>query len=125
MALIQGLTVLLIFQLMGEAVSVLLALPVPGPVLGMLFLGVALLVCRQVPSFIEQASSGLLAHLSLLFIPAGVGLMVHFDRLSSEWLPIAVALFVSTLVSLVLTAWLMQWLIGRKRKLAAESKHRD
>lgn len=112
MAIIQGLTVLLIFQLIGEVLSVMFALPVPGPVLGMLLLACSLLAYRSVPLFVEQASSGLLLHLSLLFVPAGVGLMVHFDRLGEEWFAIAVALLCSTLLSLVATAWLMQKLMS-------------
>ena len=111
MAFIQGLAVLLIFQLIGEMLTVLLALPVPGPVLGLLLLTISLLLMRTIPKFIEQAGTGLLAHFSLLFVPAGVGLMVHFDRLGDEWLPIAVALLVSTLLSLIATAWLMQLLV--------------
>jgi len=50
----------------------------------------------------------LLSHLSLLFVPAGVGMMVHFDRIASEWLPITLALFFSTLITMVATAAIMQ-----------------
>ena len=55
--------------------------------------------------------SALLSHLSLLFVPAGVGVMVHWGRIGHDWLPITVALVLSTLLSLGLTALFMQVLI--------------
>jgi len=108
MRFLNGITILLICQLLGEATSVSLDLPVPGPVLGMLLLFAALSVRRGVPESMESASTALLSHLSLLFVPAGVGLMVHFDRVSEEWLPIAVTLLLSTVISLVATALIMK-----------------
>ena len=108
MALIYGMTLLLLFQLLGEVGVRMLGAPVPGPVLGMLLLFLLLLIRGSVPGWLEQTTSGLLAHLSLLFVPAGVGLMVHFHRIGAEWAPIAVALLLSTLLTLVVTAWVMQ-----------------
>ena len=55
--------------------------------------------------------SALLSHLSLLLVPAGVGVMVHWGRIGHDWLPITVALVLSTLLSLALTALFMQVLI--------------
>ena len=55
-----------------------------------------------VPAGLREAANGLLSHLSLLFVPAGAGVMVHFARLGSEWLPIVVALVASTLLTLSL-----------------------
>jgi holin-like protein len=51
----------------------------------------------------------LLKHLSLLFVPAGVGVMLHVTRLANEWLPIVVALLASTALAIVVTALVMQW----------------
>ncbi|MGB0865008.1 MAG: CidA/LrgA family protein [Granulosicoccaceae bacterium] len=112
MAIVQGFTVLLIFQLIGEVLSVALALAIPGPVLGMLVLAISLLAYRKVPAAVDEASSGLLRHLSLLFVPAGVGVMVHFERLGEAWFALVIALMLSTLVTLVATAWLMQLIIN-------------
>ena len=76
MPLIYGMTVLLVFQLLGEVGVRSLDIPVPGPVAGMLLLLLALIVRRGVPLALDRSASGLLSHLSLLFVPAGVGLMV-------------------------------------------------
>ena len=88
MRLINGLAILLVYQLLGEISVHFLQLPVPGPVLGMLLLFLTLLLRGGPTESMDTASSGLLSHLSLLFVPAGVGMIVHFHRIASEWLPI-------------------------------------
>ena len=101
---LAGATWLLLFQCAGEVVSHVLGLPVPGPVVGMLLLFIALRVRDRVPESIGVAADALARHLSLLFVPAGVGVMMYFGRLAGEWLPIVVALFVSTVVALAVAA---------------------
>ena len=98
-------------QLAGEVIARTLGLPVPGPVVGMLLLFVALLVRGRVPKALQEASDGLLAHLSLLFVPAGVGVMLHVPLLSAQWRPIAVAVVVSTLATIVVTALVMRLML--------------
>jgi len=99
-----GVTWLLLFQCAGEAVSHLLGLPVPGPVVGMLLLFVALRIRDSVPDSIGVAADALAKHLSLLFVPAGVGVMMYFGRLAGEWLPIVAALLISTIVAIAVAA---------------------
>ena len=111
MNFLNGITLLLIYQLIGEVSARLLKLPIPGPVLGMLLLFISLLIRDSLAETIETATSALLSHLSLLFVPAGVGVMVHWGRIGQDWLPITVALVLSTLLSLGLTALFMQVLI--------------
>lgn len=108
MSFLTGITLLLVYQLVGEVTVRLLGLPIPGPVLGMTLLFITLLVRGYTPEPLNTASGALLSHLSLLFVPAGVGMMVHFDRIASEWLPITLALFFSTLITMVATAAIMQ-----------------
>lgn len=126
MTFLTGLTWLLVFQLVGEVIVRLLAWPVPGPVLGMLLLFLMLLAARGVPEPLDTASTGLLAHLSLLFVPAGVGIMVHADRLLAEWLPIVAVLLVTTLLTMLFTAGVMmlacRWLAPGYRR---EGKSHD
>jgi putative effector of murein hydrolase LrgA (UPF0299 family) len=109
MQLINGITLLLIYQLAGEVSVRLLGLPVPGPVMGMVMLFITLMVRGRMVKAVEPASSALLGHLSLLFVPAGVGLIVHFSRLGNEWLPISVTLLLSTIITMAVTALVMQW----------------
>jgi holin-like protein len=107
MTFINGLTILLFYQLVGEISVRWLGLPVPGPVLGMIMLVITLVIYGRAPESLNTASTTLLSHLSLLFIPAGVGMMVHFDRIANEWLSISVALILSTVITLVFSALIM------------------
>jgi putative effector of murein hydrolase LrgA (UPF0299 family) len=109
MQLINGITLLLIYQLAGEVSVRLLGLPVPGPVMGMVMLFITLMIRGRMAKAVEPASTALLGHLSLLFVPAGVGLIVHFNRLGNEWLPISVTLLLSTIITMAVTALVMQW----------------
>jgi holin-like protein len=100
-----GVTWLLVFQCVGEGAARLFDLPVPGPVVGMLALFVTLLFRRKVPESLGTAADGLARHLSLLFVPAGVGVMLHFARLADDWVPIVVALLVSTILTIAAAGW--------------------
>jgi holin-like protein len=116
MRFLNGLTLLLVYQLLGEVLSRLLQIPIPGPVLGMLLLFFSLFFFKKTKSIVGEPSSAILGHLSLLFIPAGVGLMTHFGRLEHEWLPITIAIFLGAIISFVATAWLMQLTIRLMNK---------
>jgi holin-like protein len=117
--MLGALTILLVFQLVGEAVAHGLDLPVPGPVIGFALLFLTLLARRGVPEDLRTTANGLLQHLSLLFVPAGVGVMVHLARLRDEWLPISVALVVSTVLTIACTALTMRWLLRAVAKKEA------
>lgn len=112
--MIAALTQLLLFQLAGEIVARGLELPVPGPVLGMLLLFLTLAWRGGPPVELKTTSQGLLQHLSLLFVPAGTGIIVHLDRVADEWLPLLVSLLVSTAATLAVTALVMRLILGRK-----------
>ena len=118
---LTGVTWLLVFQLVGEALNKALQLPVPGPVLGLILL---LFCLRLLPSLrlqIGQSADAILAHLSLLFIPAGVGVILYFrELLASGWALIAV-LLVSTWVGLAVTALVAQALIKRSKSASGSS----
>lgn len=106
--MVGAIALLLVYQLAGELLVLLLNLPVPGPVIGMLLLFVTLAVRGGAPRSVRETAQGLLRHLSLLFVPAGVGVMVHSGRIASEWLPILVALVLSTAATIVATALVMR-----------------
>ena len=100
-----GITWLLLFQCAGESVAQLFGLPIPGPVIAMLALFVALRSMGRVFESLSVSADGLARHLSLLFVPAGVGVMLHFARLAQEWLPILVALLASTVLTIAAAGW--------------------
>lgn len=105
------LTLILICQLIGETLSGVLALPVPGPVIGMLILFCGLMLKGAVPPALGEVSDGLLRSLSLLFVPAGTGVMLHVGVLGEALVPLGLGLIVSSSVALVVTSLLMKWLL--------------
>ncbi|MCS4504827.1 Holin-like protein CidA [wastewater metagenome] len=111
--MIPSLFTLLAFQLVGEITVRALRLPLPGPVLGMVLLAVALGLRGGPPEPLGRIARGLLDHLSLLFIPAGVGIIAHLSRVADEWLAITVTILASTAVTLVVSAATLSWLMRR------------
>jgi holin-like protein len=109
--MLPALTALLLCQLIGEAAVRLVGLPVPGPVLGLVVLLATLALRRGAPGSLESTASGLLKHFSLLFVPAGVGVLQHLGRIEAEWLAIAAALLVSSVATIVVTAVVMRGMI--------------
>ena len=114
--MIVSLTVILLAQLAGEVAARAAGLPVPGPVIGMALL-LVFLVLRDharpvsnrwlppplVDGGLEDASKGLLAHLSIMFVPAGVGIVGKLDVLASHGLALALVLVLSVTLTLAAT----------------------
>jgi putative effector of murein hydrolase LrgA (UPF0299 family) len=113
--MLAAFAILLIFQCLGEGVVFATNLPIPGPVIGMLLLFVSLLRWPRLFSVLEAAAAELLKHLSLLFVPAGVGIVVAAGSGRGQWLAIAAAVVASTLLTLAVTALVLQAL-GRKEQ---------
>ena len=98
-------------QFAGELIARGIGLPLPGAVVGLALL-LMILIARNGPDAdLRDTSNGLLRHLSLLFVPAGVGIVTELDAIERNWLPILVAIVASTAVSLAVTGWMMQRLL--------------
>jgi putative effector of murein hydrolase LrgA (UPF0299 family) len=104
-----------ICQLIGELLARGFDLPLPGPVIGMFLLFLALVLrggrtraqgpaSYDVPPSLGAAADGLLGHLSLLFVPAAVGVMRYFDLLRANALAIVAAIAISTVLAMAATA---------------------
>ena len=113
MTVVGALTVLLACQLAGEVAVRALGLPVPGPVVGMALLFVGLAVRGRVPATLEAVSGTLLAHLALLFVPAGVGVIAFVPLIATASVPLLLALVPGTLLTVLVTGWMMTRLGGR------------
>ncbi|GJM01106.1 MAG: murein hydrolase transporter LrgA [Methyloligella sp.] len=108
--MLNSLTLILCCQLAGELTVKATGITAPGPVIGMLFLLVILLLKGSVQNELETTANSLLNNLSLLFVPAGVGLMLHFQLIGKEWLPITISLIISTILTIAITGLMMVWL---------------
>jgi putative effector of murein hydrolase LrgA (UPF0299 family) len=118
------LLILVACQLAGEALRVAFHLPIPGPVVGMFLLATGLAVrdrrtrreadaLSSSSSSLDRTAETLITHMGLLFVPAGVGIIAEADLLRQEWLPLATALFGSTMLSLAVTGLVMHKITRR------------
>ncbi len=113
-----GFVIIMGFLLLGEVLA-WLGLPIPGNVSGMILLALALQLKIVRRDWIKDAANFLIENLSLLFVPAGVGVMAYFHVVKSSWLPISVSVIVSTVLIMVFTGVLedrLRRLCGRKQK---------
>ena len=109
MQALTGMAWLLALQSLGELLSRGLALPFPGPVVGMVLLLLALNV-RAVREPVGQCADFLLSHLSLLFVPVGVGVMTHLPLLGEYGGRMLAVIVLSTWIGLAVTALALHWL---------------
>ena len=113
--MLEALATLLAFQLLGESLAYIGDLPVPGPVIGMALLFLAWPWLQRLHDRLGGLADSLLAHFGLLFVPAGVGVMLHIGLIALWWAPLLAAIAVSSAVTMLCTAWLFQWLRRRHR----------
>ncbi|MCO4847604.1 MAG: CidA/LrgA family protein [Yoonia sp.] len=102
--MIIHLATLLAFQLLGEVTSRGLDLPLPGPVIGMALLFISCVMWPRLAQTITPTTTVLLGHLSLLFVPAGVGVVGHLDKFGSDGAALGVAIIGSTVVAISIGA---------------------
>ena len=112
---ILGAIFLILFcQLAGEVSVRLISAPVPGPVLGMVLLFIYLCVKRHISQSIETVGGTLLSHLSLLFVPAGVGIICYAHQIQDELMAISASIVGGTIASIAFVAWLAQRVLPKE-----------
>jgi holin-like protein len=126
--MIASLSLILLCQLAGEVFVRALGLPMPGPVIGLMLLLVLLLMRDRFAMLargplqdgsVESTSRGLLANLSLLFVPAGVGIIQKLDLIVDHGIAFFGVLVISVLITLLVTVatfLLASRLLTRKRE---------
>lgn len=102
--MIAHLFVILAFQLAGEVTTRALGLLLPGPVLGLVMMIVAFILFPKLAEAIRPTALGLLSHLSLLFVPAGVGVIGHLSTFGDQGVALLVALLISTPLAIAVGA---------------------
>jgi holin-like protein len=108
--MLAALATLLVCQLAGEVIVRAFALPLPGPVVGMAFLFFALLLRAPIAKEMDATADTLLKHLSLLFVPAGVGVVQHLSLLGHEGLRLILVVVLATVITLAVTALTFEYL---------------
>jgi holin-like protein len=99
--MIPHLAIILALQLIGEVTARSLGLLIPGPVIGMVLFLILLLASPKLAAAIRGTAMGLLAHLSLLFVPAGVGIVGHINSLGADAAILLLVIVLSTAISIV------------------------
>ncbi len=120
--MLESIFIIFLFQLIGETVQKYFELTIPGPVIGLvLLLAGLLLLGRHAGSYGEKLEQGLgrtsaylLGHLPLLFVPIGVGVVMHISFLEDRLLSVLVVIFVSTVLTVGFTAFIMEKLQSRE-----------
>ena len=120
--MLKYLTAITLFDVAGDFIQSTARLPIPGPVIGMALLLLALIGKGALPDGLDRAATGILSYLPMLFVPAGVGIMVHFDLIRAEWPAITVAIGISSVLTIVVTATTMR---SVERLQQATRKRRD
>ena len=110
--MIDGLLLLLLFQFLGETLVHFSGIPIPGPVMGMVMLLIALLVRSTVLQRVAPAANLLIGNLTLLFFPIGVGIVLEWSRYSAHGAALLAAVIGGTLVTMVLVIALLKKLLG-------------
>lgn len=101
MKMFKELSLLLLYSILGEGIRMFFHLPVPGSIIGILLLFLSFQTKILKPAAIEDTANFLLNHLTILFVPAGVGLMQYYGAIKYTWPILLGAVVICSLVSLV------------------------
>jgi holin-like protein len=116
--MLQGIFIIFFFQLVGEGIQQLFALLVPGPVIGLILLLFALIFTKGLASpttvnlsnSVSHSANSILNYLSLLFVPIGVGVIMHLQFLEENILSVVIVTLIGTVLSLGVSAILFEHL---------------
>lgn len=118
--MVEAVARVLFWLALGEAVAWGWSVPLPGSVLGLIFFTCELLACRQAPASVSALADGVLPHLTVLFVPAGVGAIAHLDLLRADLIPILGAVLGGTLVTVAVTSASIELLVSLQRRREAQ-----
>jgi holin-like protein len=106
--MLTNLMAIALFEVAGDFLQKMAGLPIPGPVIGMALLLLALIVRGRLPDGLDRAAGSILSYLPMLFVPAGVGVMAHFELIRAEWPAIAAGVVISSVLAVTVTALTMR-----------------
>ena len=122
--MLRAIFIIFFFQLLGEALKKFFEMRIPGPVIGLILLLAALIFLKKfkttaiinLKNYVENTSNYILSYLSLLFVPIGVGVVMHLSYLENNLFKVLFIVFVSTILTISLTAFLMEKINKRINK---------
>lgn len=114
--LLHGLAIILFLQWLSTAIISFLGIPFPPPLLGMLILTALLCTGAIKENYIEDICTALIDKMALLFLPAGVSMILYLDVIKAELLPISLTVILSSVIILCSTALVLEMLLRKKEK---------
>ncbi|SKA03726.1 holin-like protein [Pilibacter termitis] len=122
MKIYRQLFFILFFSFLGESVSTVLKLPIPGSILGMIFLFIALETNLLKVEDIKEVGEFLLGNMTILFLPAGVGIMAQFHVIAGKWWQIAFIIIFALVLNIVIVGKIVEFV---KVKLEGDYEEGD
>lgn len=127
--MLRSIFVIFFFQLLGEFLKKFFEMRIPGPVIGLILLLVTLIflkkfkktVINNLKADVINTSNYILSYLSLLFVPIGVGVVMHLSYLENNLFRVLIIVFISTILTIAGTAFLMEKI---NRKLIKNDRKR-
>ena len=112
--MLAGIFTIFMFQLVGEAIQKYFGLAIPGPVIGLVLMLIALLASKHrtrrpiavLRDNLITVAETLLGHLSLLFVPIGVGVILHLHLLETQLLRVLGVIIFGTIATMIFTAFI-------------------
>lgn len=125
--MLRGFFIILLFQLAGEVIQKFFHLVIPGPVIGLIFLLFTLIYLRHIKlksilnlkKDVMSTGTAITSYLSLLFVPIGVGVVMHISYLEKNLYQVLGVVVIGTMLTVGLTAKLMEYLniyLSKKKK---------
>ncbi len=107
----SGWLIIVACYLVGEFLVLVTDAPVPGALIGLIILLAGLLLQQRPVVAVSRGAQPMLSHMSVLFVPAVIGVGLFWDTVTANALGIVLALLVTTVISLGFTAWIAQLLL--------------
>ena len=121
--MLRILFIIFFFQLLGEAIQKFFEINIPGPVIGLVLLLLVYIFFldsasqyKKIKKEISNTSHQIINYLSLLFVPIGVGVVMHINYLGDNLFQILAIIIFGTLATLVFTAFIMEKIINLQKK---------
>ena len=120
--MLKSLFIIFLFQLVGEAIQKFFEINIPGPVIGLILLLLFFIFflkssfSKKIKKQISETSHQIISYLSLLFVPIGVGVVMHINYLGDNLFKILAIIIIGTLSTLVFTAFVMEKIINLQKK---------
>ena len=120
--MLKSLFIIFLFQLIGEAIQKFFEINIPGPVIGLILLLLFFIFflksssSKKIKKQISETSHQIINYLSLLFVPIGVGVVMHINYLGDNLFKILAIIIIGTLSTLVFTAFVMEKIINLQKK---------